>query len=77
MEALTPTHERKRTTMMNKKLAAGFALGLALTLTGCANDLHGPYAGPDGWRRLIDPAAWERFQPRAQRGWTMRTTILG
>ncbi|WP_433694771.1 DUF4810 domain-containing protein [Herbaspirillum seropedicae] len=23
--------------MMNKKLAAGFALGLALTLTGCAN----------------------------------------
>ena len=19
------------------------------TLTGCANDLHGPYAGPDGW----------------------------
>ena len=22
---------------------------LGLTLTGCANDLHGPYAGPDGW----------------------------
>ena len=21
----------------------------AQTLTGCANDLHGPYAGPDGW----------------------------
>jgi putative membrane-bound dehydrogenase-like protein len=21
----------------------------AKTLTGCANDLHGPYAGPDGW----------------------------
>lgn len=20
-----------------------------VTLTGCANDLHGPYAGPDGW----------------------------
>ncbi|HWY87184.1 MAG TPA: PVC-type heme-binding CxxCH protein [Gemmataceae bacterium] len=20
-----------------------------ITLTGCANDLHGPYAGPDGW----------------------------
>ena len=19
------------------------------TLTGCANDLHGPYSGPDGW----------------------------
>ena len=19
------------------------------TLTGCANDLHGPYLGPDGW----------------------------
>ena len=19
------------------------------TLTGCANDLHGPYPGPDGW----------------------------
>ena len=19
------------------------------TLTGCANDLHGPYRGPDGW----------------------------
>jgi putative membrane-bound dehydrogenase-like protein len=22
---------------------------LSRTLTGCANDLHGPYAGPDGW----------------------------
>jgi putative membrane-bound dehydrogenase-like protein len=22
---------------------------LTRTLTGCANDLHGPYAGPDGW----------------------------
>lgn len=22
---------------------------LGKTLTGCANDLHGPYAGPDGW----------------------------
>ena len=22
---------------------------MAKTLTGCANDLHGPYAGPDGW----------------------------
>lgn len=21
----------------------------AITLTGCANDLHGPYLGPDGW----------------------------
>ena len=23
------------------------------TLTGCANDLHGPYLGPDGWRRQV------------------------
>ncbi|TDY85868.1 UNVERIFIED_ORG: hypothetical protein DFO49_4897 [Herbaspirillum seropedicae] len=37
MEALSPSHERKRPTMMNKKLAAGFALGLALALSGCAN----------------------------------------
>lgn len=38
MEALTPSiHARKRLTMMNKQLAAGFALGLALTLSGCAS----------------------------------------
>ncbi|GAC1465580.1 MAG: c-type cytochrome [Isosphaeraceae bacterium] len=34
------------------------------TLTGCANDLHGPYAGPDGWiywcKGAFDKQTYER-----------------
>ena len=34
------------------------------TLTGCANDLHGPYAGPDGWvywcKGAFAPQTYER-----------------
>ncbi len=36
----------------------------AKTLTGCANDLHGPYAGPDGWiywcKGAFAQQTWER-----------------
>jgi putative membrane-bound dehydrogenase-like protein len=33
------------------------------TLTGCANDLHGPYAGPDGWLYWCKGAfAEQRFE---------------
>ena len=36
----------------------------AKTLTGCANDLHGPYAGPDGWiywaKGAFAKQTWER-----------------
>ncbi|MDB6039033.1 MAG: hypothetical protein JWM99_2874, partial [Verrucomicrobiales bacterium] len=36
----------------------------AKTLTGCANDLHGPYAGPDGWiywcKGAFAEQTWER-----------------
>lgn len=44
------------------------------TLTGCANDLHGPYRGPDGWiywaKGAFAPQTYERpgkapFQTRA------------
>src|SRR5262245_63079160 len=34
------------------------------TLTGCANDLHGPYRGPDGWiywcKGAFAPQVYER-----------------
>ena len=42
------------------------------TLTGCANDLHGPYPGPDGWiywckgafaRQTYEPPAVHHFRP--------------
>jgi len=44
------------------------------TLTGCANDLHGPYAGPDGWiywckgafaEQTYEPEGREPFVTRA------------
>jgi putative membrane-bound dehydrogenase-like protein len=34
------------------------------TLTGCANDLHGPYAGPDGWIYWCKGAFAEQTYPR-------------
>ncbi|MBY0231840.1 MAG: c-type cytochrome [Gemmataceae bacterium] len=35
------------------------------TLTGCANDLHGPWAGPDGWIYWTKGAFAEQRYPRA------------
>lgn len=35
------------------------------TLTGCANDLHGPYAGPDGWIYWCKGAFAEQTYERA------------
>ena len=37
------------------------------TLTGCANDLHGPYLGPDGWIYWTKGAFAE--QTHDARGW--------
>jgi putative membrane-bound dehydrogenase-like protein len=37
------------------------------TLTGCANDLHGPYAGPDGWIYWTKGAFAEQTYERAGR----------
>src|SRR4051794_13670012 len=37
------------------------------TLTGCANDLHGPYAGPDGWIYWCKGAFAEQRYKRAGR----------
>src|SRR5262249_12050510 len=34
------------------------------TLTGCANDLHGPYRGPDGWIYWCKGAFAEQTYPR-------------
>jgi putative membrane-bound dehydrogenase-like protein len=34
------------------------------TLTGCANDLHGPYAGPDGWVYWCKGAFAQQTYPR-------------
>ena len=34
------------------------------TLTGCANDLHGPYRGPDGWIYWTKGAFAEQTYPR-------------
>jgi putative membrane-bound dehydrogenase-like protein len=34
------------------------------TLTGCANDLHGPYPGPDGWIYWCKGAFAEQTYPR-------------
>src|SRR5207253_2647388 len=39
------------------------------TLTGCANDLHGPYLGPDGWIYWCKGAFAKQTYPRpASRG---------
>ncbi len=37
------------------------------TLTGCANDLHGPYPGPDGWIYWCKGAFAEQIHERADR----------
>ena len=37
------------------------------TLTGCANDLHGPYLGPDGWIYWCKGAFAEQTYERAGR----------
>ena len=46
------------------------------TLTGCANDLHGPYLGPDGWiywckgafaKQELRPARQEAVRRRGPR----------
>ncbi len=37
------------------------------TLTGCANDLHGPYAGPDGWIYWCKGAFAKQTYPRPGR----------
>lgn len=37
---------------------------LGKTLTGCANDLHGPYVGPDGWIYWCKGAFAEQTYPR-------------
>lgn len=50
------------------------------TLTGCANDLHGPYAGPDGWIYWCKGAFAEQthqvngreFRSRASHIWRCR-----
>ncbi len=43
------------------------------TLTGCANDLHGPYLGPDGWIYWCKGAfAEQRYDLPGQPGWTTR-----
>lgn len=39
----------------------------AKTLTGCANDLHGPYLGPDGWIYWCKGAFAEQTYERAGR----------
>jgi len=40
------------------------------TLTGCANDLHGPYAGPDGWLYWCKGAfAEQTYDLPGQPGW--------
>lgn len=43
------------------------------TLTGCANDLHGPYLGPDGWIYWCKGAFAEQTYERPGRS-TLKTT---
>lgn len=42
------------------------------TLTGCANDLHGPYAGPDGWIYWCKGAFAEQTHMVNGREWTTK-----
>ena len=47
------------------------------TLTGCANDLHGPYLGPDGWIYWCKGAFAEQTYDRAGRpSWTTRAAHI-
>ncbi|HUF61638.1 MAG TPA: PVC-type heme-binding CxxCH protein [Verrucomicrobiales bacterium] len=45
------------------------------TLTGCANDLHGPYLGPDGWFYWCKGAfAEQTYDLPGRPGWTTRAS---
>ena len=45
------------------------------TMTGCVNDLHGPYAGPDGWLYWCKGAfAEQTYDLPGQPGWTTRAS---
>ena len=57
------------------------------TLTGCANDLHGPWLGPDGWiywsksafaeqtHPILSDVPWEGL-PRRDKPWTSKASHL-
>jgi putative membrane-bound dehydrogenase-like protein len=55
------------------------------TLTGCANDLHGPYAGPDGWiywckgafAEQVHQVSGREFRSRAAHIWRSRPDGTG
>lgn len=51
---------------------------LTQTLTGCANDLHGPYLGRDGWIYWCKGAFAEQTYPRpdGQEPWTTRASHI-
>jgi putative membrane-bound dehydrogenase-like protein len=46
------------------------------TLTGCANDLHGPYAGPDGWLYWCKGAFAEQTHVVRGKEWTTRAAHI-
>ena len=47
------------------------------TLTGCANDLHGPYLGPDGWIYWCKGAfAEQTYERPGQKPWTTRASHI-
>ena len=46
------------------------------TLTGCANDLHGPYLGPDGWFYWCKGAFAEQTYQVNGRDWTTRAAHI-
>jgi putative membrane-bound dehydrogenase-like protein len=46
------------------------------TLTGCANDLHGPYAGPDGWIYWCKGAFAEQTHLVNDRQWKSRASHI-
>ncbi|HEX6962393.1 MAG TPA: PVC-type heme-binding CxxCH protein, partial [Lacipirellula sp.] len=46
------------------------------TLTHCANDLHGPYAGPDGWIYWCKGAFAEQTHEVNGRPWTSRASHI-
>ena len=47
------------------------------TLTGCANDLHGPYLGPDGWIYWCKGAfAEQTYQRPGKKPWVTRAAHL-
>jgi putative heme-binding domain-containing protein len=46
------------------------------TLTGCANDLHGPYAGPDGWIYWCKGAFAEQTHKVNGKPWTTKAAHI-